>query len=75
MIDHRGVIGEPAVVTEAALLAREQALEGRGPMAADGRALRLEIVDADLQPRLARELKLSTNDACTQITRMLFGCA
>lgn len=48
MIDHRGVIGEPAVVTEAALLAREQALEGRGPMAAVGRALRLEIVDADL---------------------------
>src|SRR5512142_1788664 len=46
--DDRGQVGEAAVVIEAALGVREQALERRRAIALVGRALRLEVVDADL---------------------------
>ena len=46
------------------------------PMAAGREQSKLvaKLAPPVLQPRLAGDVKLNTNDACTQITRMLLGC-
>ena len=69
MIDHSCVIAESAIVIEAALLAREQTLEGRGPVAAIRRPLGLEIIDADLGAGMHLPARLGVE------RRHIAGCA
>src|SRR5205823_14471295 len=49
VVDHVEQRGETAVVEEAALAVREESLQRRGAVLLVGRALRLELIDADLR--------------------------